>query len=117
MIEASNKFEKAVRAPEGQVSGLVQARSAALGERVANKASAGLFRVIEIAAAHADAADTKLPDEADWRGLRVSVQHVKPSVGNGTADRHGMKGLRRREAMHCHSVRALRRAVGVDQRH
>ena len=57
MVDAAEKLKSSVSAPAGQVSGPVQARSATLRERVAKEASPGLFRVVEVAAAHADAAD------------------------------------------------------------
>ena len=44
MVDAPEELKRSVGAPAGQVAGPVQARPATLRERVAEKASPGLFR-------------------------------------------------------------------------
>ena len=57
MVDAADELKMSVGAPAGEISRPVQARSATLRERIAKKASPGLFRVVEVAATDADAAD------------------------------------------------------------
>src|SRR5262249_45200856 len=116
LVNAAKTLERPVCAPAGPVSCPVQPRSAAIRKWVTKETSAGLFRGVEIAAAHARASDIELPGNSDRHGLQVGVQHVKAGVGNGAADGDGGKRCRSGgEALRRHVVGTLRRAIGVDQ--
>ena len=115
VVDAAKALKRPVGTPSGQVAGPVQTRRPAVRERVAKEASAGLFRIVEVTAAHADASDAQLPRDPDWHRLQVSVEHIEACVGYGAADRHGRERRRcRRKAMRCDVVGTLRRAIGID---
>src|SRR5712691_2650219 len=109
MVDAPDKLKDPVSAPAAQVSGPVQASSAAARERVAKEASPGLLRVVEVAATHACASDAQLSRDSDRHRLQVSVQHIEACVGNGAADRSRGRAVRRRrrKAMRCYGVGTL----------
>src|SRR5262245_16841172 len=114
MVDAPDKLKDTVNAPPREVSGPVQARSATVRKWVAKEASAGLFRVVEVTATHANASDVQLSSYPDRHRLQVRIQDIEVRVGDGAADRHSCQRRRRRpKTMRRHVVGTLRRAVGV----
>ena len=88
VVDAAEALKRPVGAPTGQISGPVQTRRATFRERVAKELLLGLFRIVEVAATDADAADTELACNSDWHRLRMRIEHIESCVGYGAADRH-----------------------------
>src|SRR5258706_11175041 len=89
MVDAPEAFQGEVGAQARQISGPVQACAGAFGKRIAHESVAGLFRVVEVTATHADAAHIQLTRNADRHRLQVGIQHTEASVGYGATYRHG----------------------------
>src|SRR5258708_27469114 len=118
MVDGAEELKRPVGAPTGQIPGSVKARLATLREWVSKEPLLRLVRIVEVAAAHADAPHTKLACNPDWHRLRIRIEHIEPCVGYGAADRHAGEQRRcSRKTMQCDVVRTLRRAIGVDQGH
>ena len=117
-VEAPQELQRAVGAPARHVAGAVQPRAGLSRPRVGVEGGGGALRVVQVAAAHADASDAQLAGHADRQRLPVRVQHVQPHVRQRPADRHrrGLGRQRAGEDVVRGVVRAFGRAIGVQDR-
>ncbi len=118
VIEAPEEVELAVRPCSRKIAGGVQPRARNRRERIRHEDRGGAPRLAEIAAADPDAADPQLAGHADRRLQPPPVDHVELQVRHRAADRHrgGGRGGRCLDPRVGDVVRALGRAVGVEQR-
>ncbi len=85
LVAAAEVFNHPVCTPASQVTGAVQAP---FKLRVVDKRLSGALRVVQVAAANADTADTDFPGHAHRHRAQGFVQHIQAVVGGRLADGH-----------------------------
>ncbi len=114
LVAAAEVFDHPVCTPASQVTGAVQAT---FELRMVDKGVSGALRVVQIAAADADAPDTNFPGHANRHRAQGFVQHIQAVVGGRLADGHVADFGPRcfEDRLEGHVVGAFGRPVGVHQ--
>jgi len=118
VVDAPEVFEIAIGEPASEVARAVQALRRARARRApVDEALRVELGPVQVAPAHAGAADEHFADRARWHGREVLVQHVHLQVGNRMADHAAAAGFEIGQAdgavRHVH--RGLGDAVHVDE--
>ncbi|KPC03231.1 Uncharacterized protein AC506_2554 [Pseudomonas syringae pv. maculicola str. M6] len=88
IVVAPQALQLPVFQPAPQIARAVHHGAGLIAERVGNKLLDGQLRAVQIPQCNAVATDVQLADHTQRREALLSVQHVNPSVANGSADRH-----------------------------
>ncbi|GAB3512337.1 hypothetical protein GCM10027575_27440 [Phytohabitans suffuscus] len=92
VVDPADELQRAVGAAAGDVAAAVQAGAGRAG-RVGYEPLGGELGPAEVAAGHAGAADVDLAGDADRHRAAGGVEQVDAEVGQGVADRAGVRPL------------------------
>ena len=91
LIAAAGKLDLTISAKSGPVAGAIETRSRLAAERIGNKFLGSQFRLVEITASHACAADVHLAGFAHGAQPPLFIENVNFGISNRAADRNGSR--------------------------
>src|ERR1051326_739797 len=111
LVDAAEKFDSSIAPVSRQIARAVDAGLRAPAERMRNELLIRQFRLVEVPACDAGSANAELSGHPNRHGLRVRVENIDLSVGDGPTDRDCAAHVP--YYFRCRPDRRLRRAVHV----